>query len=248
MARALERDRQRRFGSALEMARALEVVARRYTRPTAEGVGLWLRGLFGGDRARLRRAIAEGVGVAEAVARLAEITGAPPVASGQPPVRPSQSRPLWVNSRTPVESMAVVTTPGPILVRRRAGARVRRSVLAPRAGAGSPHLGGQRAAAEAFAGGRLDHLGGNAGRRAGRGRVAGCQPAQRRRSRAVVQTQLATTGGLRIESQPAGAHIVIDGDPSGRQTPALLDGLPAGRTLDVQLQRQGSRRSPGASR
>jgi hypothetical protein len=62
--------------------------------------------------------------------------------------------------------------------------------------------------------------------------------------KAVVQTQLATTGGLRIDSQPPGAHIVVDGDPSGRQTPALLDGLPAGRTLDVQLQKEVPDRHP----
>jgi hypothetical protein len=57
--------------------------------------------------------------------------------------------------------------------------------------------------------------------------------------KAAVQSQLATTGGLHIESQPSGAHIMVDGDPSGRRTPALLDGLPAGRTLDIQLQKEG---------
>jgi hypothetical protein len=56
---------------------------------------------------------------------------------------------------------------------------------------------------------------------------------------AVVQAQAAATGALRIESQPAGAHIMVDGDPSGLQTPALLDGLSAGRTVDVQLQKEG---------
>ena len=244
VARSLERDRQRRFGSALEMARALEVVARRYTRPTAEGVGLWLRGLFGGDRARLRRAIAEGVGVAEAVARLAEITGAPPVASGQPPARPSRSRPLWVNSRTPVESMAVVNTPAPILVPAAAvdtGQTAERPAAAlapvlelvpPTSVASEQPPKRSRAGVWITSAATLVAVLG----------VGGWLIASRRSGvdpRAVVQTQPAATGGLRVESQPAGAHIVIDGDPSGRQTPALLDGLPAGRTLDVQLQKQG---------
>jgi hypothetical protein len=237
VARALERDRRRRFASALEMARALDVVARRYTRPTAEGVGLWLRGLFGGERARLRRAIAEGVEVAEAVARLAEITGAPPVASGQPPARPSRSRPLWVNSRTPVESMAVVNTPGPILVPPPEPesavmlAPVLELVPATSVASERPPKRSRAGVWITSAATLVVVLG-----------VGGWLVASRRSGvdpKVVVQTQLATTGGLRIESQPAGAHIVVDGDPSGRQTPALLDGLPAGRTLDVQLQKQG---------
>jgi serine/threonine-protein kinase len=243
--RALERDRQRRFTSALDMARALEVVARRYTRPTAEGVGLWLRGLFGSERARLRRLIAQGTETSEALARLTEITGAPPVASGQPPARPSRSRPLWVNSRTPVESMAVVNTPTPSLVEALApvdtGQTAERPapVLAPvlelvpatsapverparRLRAGVWITSAATMVAVLSLGGWMI---------VGRGR--GVDP------KAAVQSQLATTGGLHIESQPSGAHIMVDGDPSGRRTPALLDGLPAGRTLDIQLQKEG---------
>jgi serine/threonine-protein kinase len=245
VARALERDRRRRFTSALDMARALEVVARRYTRPTAEGVGLWLRGLFGSERARLRRLIAEGTGTSEALARLMEITGAPPVASGQPPSRPSRSRPLWVNSRTPVESMAVAATPTPGLVEALApvdtGETAERPapVLAPVLELVPPtSVPAERPAPRmrlgvwiTSAATLLAVLGLGGWMLAGRKR--GVDP------KVMVQPQLATTGGLRIESQPPGAHIVVDGDPSGRQTPALLDGLPAGRTLDIQLQKQG---------
>jgi eukaryotic-like serine/threonine-protein kinase len=250
IARALERDRQRRFTSALEMARALEVVARRYTRPTAEGVGLWLRGLFGSERARLRRLIAEGSGVGEALARLAEITGAPPVASGQPPSRPSRSRPLWVNSRTPVETMAVVNTPTPSLVeplpdsvvaavdtgttaeRPAAGMAPVLELVPPTSVASERPVKRSRAGLWITSGAVLVAVLGLGGWMFA-GRRSGIDP------KAAVQTQLATTGGLRIDSQPPGAHIVVDGDPSGRQTPALLDGLPAGRTLDIQLQKDG---------
>jgi hypothetical protein len=48
-----------------------------------------------------------------------------------------------------------------------------------------------------------------------------------------------SSGGLRIESTPPGAFITIDGNPSGLSTPAVLDGLPAGRHLQLDLQRSG---------
>jgi serine/threonine-protein kinase len=254
LGRALERDRQRRFGTALELARAIEVVARRYTRPTAEGVGLWLRGLFGGERAKLRRSVADGVNVAEALARLAEINGAPPVASGQAPSRPGRSRPLWVNSRTPVESMAVVNTPAPNLMLPAGPAPG--SALRPSAGELAAVDVGKTeerpapvlelvspARREAPRPGRRAALSWliSAGTLVAVLAVAGWSLLGQRPSAppGLPDSQAALTGAVRLESQPPGAHVVVDGDPSGRQTPAVLDGLRAGRSLDVQLQLPG---------
>jgi hypothetical protein len=46
-------------------------------------------------------------------------------------------------------------------------------------------------------------------------------------------------GSLRIESTPAGAHLFVDGDPSGFTTPVVLRQLRAGRTVELRLVKAG---------
>jgi len=48
-------------------------------------------------------------------------------------------------------------------------------------------------------------------------------------------------GALQIQSNPAGAQILIDGDPSGLVTPARIDGLRAGRKVEVRVDKPGYR-------
>jgi serine/threonine protein kinase len=43
------------------------------------------------------------------------------------------------------------------------------------------------------------------------------------------------TGSLEVRSEPPGAHVFVDGDPSGMRTPAVLTGLRIGRTLEIRL-------------
>ena len=47
------------------------------------------------------------------------------------------------------------------------------------------------------------------------------------------------TATLEIKTEPAGAHVFVDGSPSGLLTPAVLKGLPAGRTVQLSLDKQG---------
>jgi hypothetical protein len=49
----------------------------------------------------------------------------------------------------------------------------------------------------------------------------------------------AATATLELKSDPAGAQIVVDGDPSGLTTPAVLSGLRVGRSVEVRLDMVG---------
>jgi hypothetical protein len=47
------------------------------------------------------------------------------------------------------------------------------------------------------------------------------------------------SGTLIIRSQPAGAQVIVDGDPSGLATPANVTGLRAGRSVEVRVEKSG---------
>jgi len=47
------------------------------------------------------------------------------------------------------------------------------------------------------------------------------------------------TATLEIQSQPAGAHVFVDGSPSGLRTPAVLNGITAGSKVQVRLDKAG---------
>jgi hypothetical protein len=42
-----------------------------------------------------------------------------------------------------------------------------------------------------------------------------------------------------VDSDPSGAHILVDGDPSGFVTPAVLRDLRIGRTVEIALDKSG---------
>jgi hypothetical protein len=44
---------------------------------------------------------------------------------------------------------------------------------------------------------------------------------------------------LTVQSQPSGAQLTIDGEPSGLVTPAVFTGLRIGRKMDIRLDRTG---------
>ena len=58
--KALTRNRDARFQSAHEMAEALDRFLNNRPRPTPKSIGQWLEGLFGPERAHLKKAIAQG--------------------------------------------------------------------------------------------------------------------------------------------------------------------------------------------
>jgi serine/threonine-protein kinase len=47
------------------------------------------------------------------------------------------------------------------------------------------------------------------------------------------------TGGLDVTSDPPGAHVFVDGSPSGLKTPAVLAGLAAGTRVSIRLDKDG---------
>ena len=49
----------------------------------------------------------------------------------------------------------------------------------------------------------------------------------------------ATMGSLLVQSTPAGAQVLIDGDPSGLTTPARITGLRSGRKVNIQVDKPG---------
>ena len=53
------------------------------------------------------------------------------------------------------------------------------------------------------------------------------------------QAAVVTTGSLELRSEPPGAQIFVDGDPSGLTTPATLTGLRPGRSVEIRLDKVG---------
>jgi hypothetical protein len=60
-----------------------------------------------------------------------------------------------------------------------------------------------------------------------------------RGSGAIEAAAPAATASLDLRSQPAGASIFVDGAPTGLKTPAVLSGLPTGRTVTLRLDLAG---------
>jgi serine/threonine-protein kinase len=46
-------------------------------------------------------------------------------------------------------------------------------------------------------------------------------------------------GTIQVDSSPRGARIVLNGDDTGKETPAVLDNVPVGAELKVELKRKG---------
>jgi serine/threonine protein kinase len=47
------------------------------------------------------------------------------------------------------------------------------------------------------------------------------------------------TGGLVVTSEPSGAHVFVDGSPSGLKTPTVLEGLAPGSQISLRLDKDG---------
>jgi eukaryotic-like serine/threonine-protein kinase len=241
--RALVRDRDGRYQSAHDLSEALDhFLGDQRLRPTSNSLGQWLRALFGNERAALKRAIAQGNDVEGALARLSEVDKAeaspagtaPPAVRSLTAVRP---RPLWSTSAERG------TTAGP---RRVAVTGLEGKAAAPPAGRvvsvvdASPAPAAPALAPRAGPGGR-----------SGRPRrwtlivaaavvLAAVVPLGLLLSRPARQVEAPSAfGGIAVESEPPGAHILVDGDPSGFVTPAVLRHLPVGRTVQIGLDRGG---------
>jgi len=224
--KALQRDRSLRYQSAGEMEEALDrFLTDTGKAPSLRNVGEWMERLFGAERAALRRAVGQGTDVEASLARLAQISDGGELersAGGKSPtgVRP---RTLWSARleagarRTSAAPMRTVDGPAPIALPR--AAEPLASVPAPTAAkpAGRASVMVAVALALVSAGG-----------------IALLLRQYGRREQPIV-TAPAATAALEIASEPAGAHVFVDGNPTGLVTPATLSGLPVGRKVEVRL-------------
>ncbi len=218
-------------------------------RPTSRSIGLWLESLFGADRATLKKAIAQGSEVEAALNRLPSFDGdrvpfgentdrAPSRATARPGRRACRGR---GRRPTPAAAAAPVGPTGAAHRRRR-----------PRPRAPTPIAAAVAGARDAGA----DGIGARAARRqrpcAARwspgwpARWSSCRRrssslARARRSRRPWRAPVVTTATLTLSSEPPGAQIFIDGDPSGMTTPSTLTGLRARRPIEVRLDKIGFR-------
>ena len=244
--RALARDRGQRFPSARHLAEALEALPAALPRANPGRVSAWLAARFGQERAALRNVISHGVDVETSIARLTTLgvgtaslrtSGAPPgsaslaqprsIWASQPglvaPVRAAGAAAPSGAAVTPVHGVSAVAAPapddpatlGPIPA----------PATPPRPGGGRPGPGKIVTLAGVAAAAVL----GFAAVRASLGR----RPAG---PAAVVP---ASSGELLLRSQPGGAHILVDGEPSGRTTPSVLTGLAVGRQVEIRLEKPG---------
>jgi serine/threonine-protein kinase len=238
--RALLRDRDRRYQSAHELSEALDrFLGVQRHRPTSNSVGQWLEALFGSERASLKRAIAQGNDVEGALAKLNAETSVPVATASRSSLSLSavRPRPLWSTSveraspsgsqrRAPVTAFEIGAPP-----RSPSGAVAAVPPAIPLPAPATPErapLGRRRMALIGVAVGLIMALagGGLAVWRSGGG-TAVSAPA---------------LGGIAIDSEPPGAPIIVDGDPSGFVTPAVLHDLRIGRMVEVVIDRAGYQR------
>ena len=249
--RALARDPEQRYQSAHEMSEELDrFLLDRKTRPTTKSVGQWIESIFGSERAALKKSISQGDNVEGTLQRLKTLDETTSRRSA------AQPRALWstsfgaVASGSPVEgrgaspvgrsssslrtdpSRVGVTQPGDLTSTRRV------SILEPPevAALGSPPRGRATRVVVivsliAVAG--LIAIGGVAMR----GQIL--------HAAAPAGAPTQSTTSLDLRSQPPGASIFVDGSPTGLRTPAVLSGLPVGRTVTLRLDLAGY---SGASR
>ena len=243
--RALSRDPRARFQSAHEMSEALDAfLVQRQQRPTSKSIGLWMESLFEANRATLKKAIAQGTEVESSLEQLQVrklVPASLPAASGRS--LSAQPRALWSTHRPSTDQAAAD----------RIGAQasvVDTTSRAPlRASTETPLPPGTEVARAASQGGThitrrsrtplwMIALGTAAVvavvvvfslRQESPGWVGSSQQAS------------ATTGTIDVRSDPSGAIIFVDGEPSGLTTPAVLRGLKVGRSLTLHLDKNGYR-------
>jgi serine/threonine-protein kinase len=233
--RALARDPGQRYQSAHEMSEDLDrFLLDRNSRPTITTVGQWIEAIFGSERAALKKSISQGDNAEGALHRLKALdavkVGAADLERSSSGRSSAQPRALWSTSfgtgRTSSSLRAETTHttaagPDELTSTRRVSITVHSggtTGAAPRGGATRFVVVGSLVAVAGLAA---------VGALAMRGEsLRGGAPA--------AGSAQATTS-LELRSQPPGASIFVDGRPTGLKTPAVLGGLPVGRTVKLRL-------------
>ena len=233
--RALAREPVQRYQSAQEMSEELDrfLLARNH-RPTTTSFGQWIEALFGAERAALKKSISQGDSAEGALNRLKAIdtvnleAPAPERSSGGRST--AQPRALWSTSFVGTGSPSGLTTePSQRAATEEDDLTSTRPVSTappPNAGAGPVTRGG---ATRILVVGSLIAVAGLGG--IGALAMRGESPPAGTATSAAVRA----TTSIDLRSQPAGASIFVDGRPTGLKTPAVLDGLPVGRTVKLRV-------------
>ena len=261
--RALARDPAQRYQSAHDMSEDLDrFLLGRDDRPTSKSVGRWLESIFGAERAALKKAISQG-GEIEADPGAAVRAQRDPAGERRDDGRADRlerraregaaARALVDELRQPPVGRAPLgfrsfgarssRAGAPLWPRRRRRAgRPRRRCGRPSRGrteAGQPRPESRRCRSCSASGWSGRHRRSSPPSPAGRAIRSGVLRPSARRARPLT---------LEIRSQPPGAHIFVDGSPSGLQTPAVLTGLAAGRSIGSVSTRPGTSLQPSRSR
>jgi serine/threonine protein kinase len=258
--RALSRDPAQRYQSAQEMAEDLDrFLLNGSGRPRNKSVGQWLESIFGPERAALKKAISQGDEVEGALERLRTIDKGRVVGGevdestvGRAKVQP---RALWSTSFGGPGSShpSETSSPSPVLP----------AAPALRSAAHTSAHASRQMSGLSGTGSSPDDVRPTLPVPMPAPTLA---PAARRSAstRVVMVTSLIAVVGLvvvggvawhgekspapasaravatlDVQSQPPGASIFVDGSPTGLSTPAVLNGLPAGRAVMVRLDKPG---------
>jgi hypothetical protein len=223
-------------------------------RPTSKSVGRWMESIFGTERATLKKAISQGGEIEPTLERLFALNAIKP-ASGETTSTQTgssggqgakaQPRALWSTSlgshpsgnrrsasgrpidssagRPSSDGRATGPTAGPVVTSMPAAVRT------PGSGAPAP----RRAT-------KLPIVLGVGLVLAGIGVVAAVTlRGEKSFSDAPAASGARATATLEIRSEPPGAHVFVDGTPSGLRTPTVLTGLSAGKRVEVRLDKPG---------
>jgi serine/threonine protein kinase len=267
--RALSRDPEKRFRTAHDMSEELDrYLIGQDDRPTSKSVGRWMESIFGAERATLKKAISQGGEIEPTLERLFALNAIRP-ASGEATRTQTgssggqggkaQPRALWSTSLgshpsgnrrsasgRPIESASGRSSPSSLssssssLSSSSSGrgtgptaGPVVTSLPTPAATGGSGAPAPRRGATLPIVLGVVLVLGGI-------GAVAAVVlRGGHSSSEAPVATGTRATATLEIRSEPPGAHVFVDGTPSGLRTPTVLTGLSAGKRVEVRLDKPG---------
>jgi serine/threonine protein kinase len=252
--RALARDPEKRFRTAHDMSEELDhYLIGEDDRPTSKSVGRWMESIFGSERATLKKAISQGGEIEATLDRLFALNAIRPASGertgstgGQSKAQP---RALW--------STSIGSNPS---ANRRSASGQPIDVASGRSSSGAraelvtPPTAARAATALRAVGHTSPGTGGAAPRRSaatiwialgvvlvvvGVGAVAAVTLRGERSFSEAPARLVRATATLEIRSQPAGAHVFVDGTPSGLRTPTVLTGLSAGRRVQVRLDKPG---------
>jgi len=255
--RALARDPERRYKNASDMSEELDhFLIGMDERPTNKSVGRWMETIFGPERATLKKAISQGGEIEPTLERLFALNAIRPASAtggtgertgssgGQAKAQP---RALWSTSIGSHPSGPGRTDPA--LSRSSSGGRsavgtpptpTRAAAAALRAAVETGDVRAQQAAPPGRKRSMVPIALGVGLVLAGVGVVAAVGLRGERSFSASSATGAARAAAtLEIKSQPPGAHVFVDGSPSGLRTPAKLTGLAAGSRIQVRLDKAG---------